>query len=101
MLVNVSFDDEGEELDFVDVIEVPDKIIEQLNSIQRDFLSWMFDKSSNHKYWVIENGIKRYCAYSTEAFVEWLNENVLNNEQATLIVESTNDIDPKLPIMYF
>lgn len=76
MLINIFYDEEPE---IADIIELPEDLdVEQL---ERDFLSWMFNKNNNHKYWVYENGIKQYCSYGTSAFVEWMNLFIFNNDE--------------------
>lgn len=101
MLVNVSFEEKEESLTYVDVIDVPQKIAMNIDSLQAKFFEWMFDKENNHRYWVIRDGMKKYCNYSTEAFIDWLNTYILNDEKATMIASSTKQIDLNLPVIYF
>jgi|GEM_PF-1966843 len=101
MLANVSFADDCDNLEDVDLIDIPKKILEDIDNIQKRFFVWMFDKSNNHKYWIEENGIKMYCSYGTSAFIEWLNTYVLESENAIIIKEFVDQIDEKLPVIYF
>ena len=53
MLVNITFDDE-ESLRYVDIVNIPDEVAGSLDEVVSEFFKWMFDKTNNHKYWVIE-----------------------------------------------
>lgn len=59
MLVNISFDDE-EILEYVDIINMPNEIERDLDEVVNEFLTWLFDKTNDHKYWVIEDGQKKF-----------------------------------------
>lgn len=100
MLVNISFDDE-DNLRYVDIVNMPSEIVDNLDEVVNKFFAWMFDKSNNHKYWVIEGSEKKYCSYSTEAFIEWLNQFIIKGKKATIIAISTEQIDDTLPTLYF
>ena len=63
--------------------------------------NWIFDKQSIHSYWRYKEGI-RYCEYDVKAFIEWLNEFRLNNnEEKAGIVKTHVKIDPDLKSLYF
>lgn len=100
MLVNITFDDE-ESLKYVDIVNIPDEAVGNLDEVVSEFLKWMFDKTNNHKYWVIEEGKKKYCSFTTEAFIDWLNEFVTKEEKATIIAISSRQIDETLPVIFF
>lgn len=100
MLVNITFDDE-DNLGCVDIVNIPNEIVGNLDEVVHEFLAWMFNKSNNHKYWVIEGGEKKYCSYSTEAFIDWLNQFIIKGEKATIIAISSKQIDDTFPIIYF
>ena len=100
MLVNISFEDE-EHLEYVDIINMPDEIAGNLDEVVNEFLKWMFDKTNDHKYWIIEDGQKKYCSYATEAFVDWLNQFITKEEKTTIVAISSREIDDTLPIIYF
>lgn len=87
MKVNIFFDND----ECADVIIVPDNV-ENIEEIQLDFFKWLFDKKNNHKYWVYEDGEKKYCSYGVDAFVEWLNCTVLKNsvEKASIFKSHSN-----------
>lgn len=100
MLVNITFDDE-ESLRYVDIVNIPDEVAENLDEVVSEFYKWMFDKTNNHKYWVIEENKKKYCSYTTEAFIDWINEFITKEEKATIIAISSRQIDETLPIIFF
>ena len=64
-----------------------------------EFFKWMFDKTNDHKYWVIEDGQKKYCSYATEAFGDWLNQFITREERTTIVAVSSREIDETLPII--
>ena len=100
MLVNITFDDE-ESLKYVDIVNIPDEVAENLDEVVSEFFKWMFDKTNNHKYWVMEEGKKKYCSYTTEAFIDWINEFITKEEKATIIAISSRQIDETLPVIFF
>ena len=100
MLVNITFDDE-ESLEYVDIVNIPDEVAENLDEVVNEFFKWMFDKTNNHKYWVLEEGEKKYCSYSTEAFIDWINQFIAKEERAAIIAISSSRIDDTLPIIFF
>lgn len=100
MLVNITFDDE-DNLRCVDIVDMPNEIVNNLDEVVNEFFAWMFDKSNNHEYWVIEGGEKKYCSYSTEAFIDWLNQYIIKEERAAIITISARQIDENLPMIYF
>ena len=100
MLVNITFDEE-ESLRYVDIVNIPDEVAENLDEVVSEFFKWMFDKTNNHKYWVMEEGKKKYCSYTTEAFIDWINEFITKEEKATIIAISSRQIDETLPVIFF
>ncbi len=85
MYVNVFFSEE----DIADIIFIPDKL-DDVSSLQTEFLQWLFDKDNNHEFWVISNGEKIYCRYGTDAFVKWINDNKLYTFSEKAKVEKRN-----------
>ena len=100
MLVNITFDDE-ESLEYVDIVNIPDEVAGNLDEVVNEFFKWMFDKTNNHEYWVIEENKKKYCSYSTEAFIDWINQFIAKEERAAIIAISSRRIDDALPIIFF
>ena len=103
MLINVSFDKECDRLEDADIIDVPKRIIDDIENIQKSFFAWMFDKKNDHQYWIYDAEEKKYCSYGTDAFVDWLNEHILKDTQAKAMVVKRNaqEIDLVLPTIYF
>ncbi|MGF6907927.1 hypothetical protein [Fusobacterium sp. PH5-44] len=96
MLVVFAFDENLEDIDIVEVSEN----INNLEEIQEIFFKWLFNKNENHKYWVIENEIKKYCSYDSEAFIEWFNNN-LNYGKMKMVKKHADKPQENLPILYF
>ena len=83
MIINVFFDDAGT----ADVITVPSEVGD-IEEVQKEFFNWLFDKKNDHRYWVVINGEKEYCNYETEAFIEWINNVFLKeNEKKAKIIK--------------
>ncbi len=72
--------------DDFDVVKLPDCRNYEIEQLQNDFFSWMFNKNNNHKYWRYSKGQKIYCEYDTNAFIEWLNNTIFlkSNEKAMI-----------------
>lgn len=92
MIINCFYD---ENMEHADIIFIPDIFID-IEKIQNDFLSWMFDAKSNHKYWIEIKGIK-VCNYGTEEFVEWINSTLLkeNCKKSYILEKNTKMWDMK------
>ena len=75
MIVNCFYD---ECMEYADIVYIPDVEID-VEILQEKFLKWMFDKKSEHKYWIIVNSQKICCQYDTQAFIDWLNEYVMRD----------------------
>ena len=90
-----------------DLIDVPQKVIDNREALRKQFLKWLYNKETKHKYWntiIDSSGNKRVClCYRGDAFVEWLNRKILtkNSEKATLIQSHINDYAVNLPTIYF
>lgn len=86
-----------------DIIDVPKIVIENLKQYQEQFIKWLFDKSVDHAYWWYVDGEKFGCDYRSNAFLEWLNTNLLNELEEKAITVSTfvTVYDKSLPSLYF
>lgn len=86
-----------------DIAYIPDICSEKIESYYDAFLKWLYDKKTDHKYWVYRNGRKYGVSYSGDAFVYWLNRFILmdSDDQAKIIQESTNDYDRSMTTLYF
>jgi hypothetical protein len=81
-----------------DIIEVPDMVAVNIHKYRDNFLDWMYDKNNHHKYWTKfrdgKGGWSEGVCYDTEAFVDWLNENVIvSNLSPAVFVERGLDVD--------
>jgi len=83
MLLKIKFDND------CDIIELPDFIVKDIRQYQSDFIDWMYDKTSDHSYWILDGDAKLGCCFRSEAFVDWLNENVLKNSDVKADVVDT------------
>ncbi|MFJ7310010.1 hypothetical protein [Peribacillus frigoritolerans] len=68
MIIKIDFGD-----DFIQYISCSTKVGREMNSIQEDFLNWIFDEEKNTEYWALENGERIHPNYDAKAIVEWLN----------------------------
>lgn len=108
MIINVSYDEKKESnnkyLRNVDIIDVPERIVQDIENLQQSFFKWLFNKSNDHKYWVLDNnGEKIYCSYCVDAFIEWLNKYIINNmeEKANCVQINVKKALNNRPIIYF
>ena len=103
MLITAFFQDADNNdvnLEDIAIIDVPEDIVNNIEVIQRQFFSWLFDETNNHEYWVTINGIN-LCSYDVDAFIKWLNIYVLKEKKAILVQRYVDKIDKRLPIIYF
>ncbi len=97
MLLFVEFDVSA------DIIDVPERVIQEKDKLHRQFLKWLTDKRNHHKYWVTVGG-HRGLSYRSEAFVEWLNTYILSeSEEKARIDQQYVSIknEKKLPSIMF
>lgn len=88
---------------YVDIIEVPDFIEEDLDGYIKKFNKWAYNKNNRHKYWVIENGKLLGVEIGGETFVYFLNTEILMNceEKARVVEEEVKEYDESLPKRFF
>lgn len=84
-----------------DIIEVPYKIKDSLIVYQKLFLKWLYDKSSNHKYWLYQSDKQYGVSYRSEASVHWLNAFILDNNEAKIIKQGIKEWDCNLTYIHF
>lgn len=108
MIINVSYDEKKESNDKylknVDIIDIPERIFQDIEDLQQSFFKWIFNKSNDHKYWVLgDNGEKIYCSYCVDAFIEWLNEYTIHDmeEKARCVQMNVEKVLNNKPIIYF
>lgn len=100
MLVNILYDETGQDADIADL---PERFADSLEKVQEEFFRWLFNKDNDHGYWVIEDGEKKYCSYDSEAFVSWLNDYQLakGEPEASVVEKNVKQIDHDLPELFF
>ena len=87
----------------VDLLEVPERIAAYPRKYQKAFGKWMHNKDNDHGYWVVEDGRKKGVCYGSDAFVEFINTQLLETgeEKAKVIEENLSTYDHDLPMLYF
>lgn len=98
MLVNLVFDY------YTDIINVPDSIVNQIKKYQNKCDKWLYNKLNNHEFWIKdENGKKLGVGICSEAFVYWLNEFVLknNDKKAVIVKRDLEKYDSSLPTLFY
>ncbi|MHB1453661.1 MAG: hypothetical protein ACYCYM_06890 [Saccharofermentanales bacterium] len=91
-LVNVVYE---EDFSDVDILSVPEYIYENIESEVQLFNDWLFDKSSHHDYWEMNEKGGEYIECGTDAFVNWLNEFRLNeNSEKVITIQSHTIFHP-------
>lgn len=98
MLVIFAFD---EELEDIDIVDVPINAVDDLEKEQKEFFKWIFNKDNNHEYWIVKNGEKTACSYDSEAFVKWFNEKHSGEEKARVVEQCAKKQIEDTPILYF
>ena len=90
-----------------DIVDVPQSVIDNRETMRKRFLKWIYNKNQKHKYWVkiqTPEGkeITGVC-YRGEAFVEWLNKKELlhTQEKASVVQEHIIEYPDDLPRIAF
>lgn len=91
-----------------DIIDVPQRIIDERELLRRRFLKWLYNKRNKHKYWIQIDNNGPKCGmlyYRSEAFVEWLNKKVLQNSvEKAMVIEKHISVDDycwEYPVIQF
>lgn len=72
-----------------DVVECPQEIAENLQYYQLEFDKWLQNRENQHGYWTTDGfGNEWGLEFGSDAFVMWLNENILINEEKAVIVQT-------------
>lgn len=79
------------------LIRIPDNIADNALEYQMKFDKWLFDKNNDHGYWHTcpENGELALMYNPSEAFIKWLNEYVIDNEEKAIVVKEDISVIPK------
>jgi len=97
MLLFVEFDINA------DIIDVPQEVIDNRKLLNRACVNWLYSSAVKPRYTVTINGHRGLC-YRSEAFVAFLNENLLkDSKQKAFIVEQcvSRDNRQNLPSVFF
>ncbi len=88
-----------------DLIEVPHFVAENLRKYQRQFDKWISNPNNMHGYWSVDSEGERALSFNGDAFLKWINENVLDgNEEKAYLIEKEiipNEEQMKLPRINF
>ena len=86
-----------------DLIEVPDKVAQDIDKVRSKFYKWLSDKSNDHNYWIYINGRKNGLCYNSEAFLDYLNNVYLKDdkEKARLVQKRVESVSPDVPVLFF
>ena len=90
-----------------DVIDVPEFVVDNRETFRRQFLKWIYDKNSHHKYWekVTDREGNQFVglSYRSDAFVDWLNKKKLKNnaEKASIYEQYVPILSDTLPTIEF
>ena len=98
MLLFVEFDINA------DLIDVPQSVIDDRENLSRLFLKWLYDKNTKHRYWYTFPGGEKGVMYRSDAFVEFLNSQILmDSPQKAVIVQQEIPRENKqsLPSVFF
>ncbi len=92
MIVNCFYD---ENMEFADIVYIPDCIKCNVEELQNSFFNWLFDENNDHDYWIIINGKKQACEYGIDAFVKWINDTICiaQSDKAQIIESNAKEWD--------
>lgn len=79
-----------------DLVDVPEKVIENMEDVRHSFLRWVYSPHNKKKFAKIvkdSNGHSLECiCYNSEEFIDWLNKKVLQaGENKATLVEKNID----------
>lgn len=83
----------------VDILDVPQDILQDIKAIQKSFDKWLYDKE-NKLTWDKE---RRVFCFRGDALVYWLNEFTLKErkDKAILIESQPDEYDHSLPTLRY
>ncbi|MCM3750284.1 hypothetical protein M3223_23385 [Paenibacillus pasadenensis] len=86
---------------FQQYIECENVICENIKELREEFLTWLYDRKVDHKYWTFKDGIKYALHYDANALVEWLNTIKYSEREnkAMLLADpfiALNDVNAKI-----
>ena len=88
---------------YFDLIEVPDKVAQDIDKVCSKFDKWLCDKSNNHNYWIYIDGRKKGLCFESEAFLDYLNNVYLidDKEKARLVQKRVESVSPDVPVLFY
>ena len=99
--INLLFDEDYQD---VDILEVPEKIAANIESIVREFNAWLCIPCNGARFLVETASEKKVLAIGTKEFVWWLNNVKLeefDEKEKVKIVKQHTDYDDSLPTACF
>lgn len=73
---------------YYDKIACPSFVADNLETYQIKFDSWIGNTNSKHNYWINTDDGQLTLSFDTDAFVNWLNEyELVNNEEKAYFVK--------------
>ena len=100
MYINLVFDY------YIDQIYVPDFVGQKIKFYQNKCDKWLFNKLNDHEYWTKDSRGEKYAVgICSDAFIFWLNNYVLNdNDDKAYIVKSNlerQELDKSYKSIYY
>lgn len=96
-LINLVFD---EELNEVDILEVPDHIADNIEHYVVEFNRWLFDPENRKRFLAPYKGHLE-LAIGTEEFLWWLNFYHSSEKESSTIIRQHTTFCPSSPVAYF
>jgi len=88
-----------------DLIECPQYIVDDLDRYVRKFDKWLYNPKNDHGMWMDDGFGGRGVNFNGDAFVNWLNQYVLteDDEKAYFVDRNyqSNENDKNYPHIYF
>ena len=75
MIINCFYNEEEQN---PDIVFIPEEV-DDVTSLQKDFLKWVFDEEKSNAKFTELAGMKG-CSYDTENFLYWINECFLSKK---------------------
>jgi len=100
MFVNIVFNEEERDWD---IIDVPDVLANDIESIHQRFVDWVCSEANKGRFLVYADGIESHN-YDIEDFLGWINDELTNEISEKAKIQCRNaggEIDYNLPTIYF
>lgn len=70
-----------------DQIACPSFIADDLEHYQMEFDSWISNPNNEHEYWIYIDAGEVALSFDTDAFVNWLNKYVIENDEKAYFLQ--------------